>query len=95
MKIVENLLGLSLRVGRRPHHQWWHCTDDGRLDHAAFAVARDIAHDLTATAGMADMDGFLQVEMRRQSRQIVGIMIHVVAVRDLGEAAMAATIMGQ
>ena len=40
------------------------------------------------------MDGVLQIEMRRQRRQIVGIMIHVVAVAGLGRAAVAAPVMG-
>ena len=37
-------------------------------------------HHLAAAGGMADMDGVLQVEMRGDGREIVGIMIHVVAV---------------
>ena len=43
---------------------------------------------------MADMDRALQIQMRRQRRQIVGIVIHIVSVVDLGGAAMATSIMG-
>ena len=43
---------------------------------------------------MADVDGVLQIKMRRQGREIVGIMIHVVAVGDLGGAAVTAAVMG-
>src|SRR6201997_2713686 len=32
--------------------------------------------------------------MRRQSRQVVGIMVHIVAIRGLGRAAMATAVMG-
>src|SRR5579863_5051182 len=50
-------------------------------------------HDLATAGGMADMDRLLQIEMRRHGRQIVGIMIHVMAVADLAGAAMAAAVM--
>jgi len=43
---------------------------------------------------MADMDGVFQIQMRRQSRQVVGIMVHIVAVGGLGRAAMATAVMG-
>ena len=51
-------------------------------------------HHLAAAGGMADVNGILQVEMRGQRRQVVGIMIHVVAVGGLAGAAMAAAVMG-
>src|SRR5260370_11232122 len=53
-----------------------------------------IVRRLAAAGGMADMDGVFQVEMRRQSRQVVGIMVHIVAVGGLGRATMAAAVMG-
>src|SRR6516165_2577108 len=53
-----------------------------------------IMRDLAAAGGMTDMDGVFQVEMRGQSRQIVGIMVHIMAVASLGRAAMAAAVMG-
>ena len=51
-------------------------------------------HHLAAAGGMADVNGVLQVEMRRHGREIVRIMIHVMAVADLAGAAMAAAVMG-
>ena len=57
-------------------------------------MPRQIAHHLAAAGGMADMDGVLQIEMRGQRRQVIGVMIHVVAVADLGGAAVAAPVMG-
>ena len=40
------------------------------------------------------MDGVLQVEMRGQRREVVGVVVHVVAVAGLGRAAVAAPVMG-
>jgi hypothetical protein len=48
----------------------------------------DMVRHLAAAGGMADMDGVFQVEKGRQSRQVVGIMVHIVAVCGLGRAAM-------
>ena len=43
---------------------------------------------------MADVNGVLQVEMRRHRGEVIGIVIHVVTVSDLGGAAVAAAVMG-
>src|SRR6202166_1827797 len=43
---------------------------------------------------MAHMDGIFQVEMRRKSRQVIGIMVHIVAVGGLTRAAVPTPIMG-
>ena len=51
-------------------------------------------HHLAAAGGMADVNGVLQVEMRGQRREIVGIVIHVMAVGHLAGPAMAAAVMG-
>jgi len=40
------------------------------------------------------MDSVLQVEMRRKSRQVVGVMIHIVAIGGLGGATMATSVTG-
>ena len=50
-------------------------------------------HYLAAAGRMADMDGVLQVKMRRQRREIGGIVIHVVAIAGLGRAAVSAPVM--
>jgi hypothetical protein len=44
---------------------------------------------LAAAGGMTNMHGVLQIKMRGQSRKVVGIVIHVVAVARLGGPAMA------
>jgi hypothetical protein len=43
---------------------------------------------------MADMDGVFQVEMLRKCGEIVGVMIHVVAIAGLRGTTMAAKIVG-
>src|ERR1700736_3556528 len=53
-----------------------------------------IARHLPAASGMADMDGVCQVEMCRKSRQVVGVVVHIVAVGGLGGATMATAVMG-
>ena len=94
LKSVEDLLGQTARIGRRLHHQRRHRADDGRFRHPAFAVARQIMHHLAAASGMADMDRVFQIQMFGQRREIVGIVIHVMAVGGLAGAAMAAPVMG-
>src|ERR1700730_5680646 len=42
---------------------------------------------------MADVNGVLQVEMRGQRRQVIGVVIHVVTVAHLSGAAMASAVM--
>ena len=50
-------------------------------------------HDLAAASRVTDMDHILQVEMLGHRRQIVGIMVHVMAVACLRRAAMPASVM--
>ena len=53
-----------------------------------------IARHLAATGVMANMDGVFQIERRRQGRQVVDVMVHIVVVGGLGRATMATAIMG-
>src|SRR6202011_4166336 len=46
-----------------------------------------------AAGGMANVNGVLQVEMRGQRRQVIGIVIHVVTVAHLSGPAMASAVM--
>src|ERR1700722_11479141 len=52
-----------------------------------------ITRDLAAAGGMTDMDGILQIEIRRQGCQVICIMIHVVAIARLTGSAVAASVM--
>ena len=57
-------------------------------------MAADIAGDLAAARGVADVDRVLQVEFFDQRSEIVCVSIHVVAVPRLARAAVAAAVMG-
>ncbi|MGY4470775.1 hypothetical protein ACVWWK_006484 [Bradyrhizobium sp. LB9.1b] len=57
-------------------------------------MAADTARDLASTGRMADHRRALDVERLKQSGEIVGIGIHVVAGPRLIRPAMAASIMG-
>ena len=94
MKSSNTFFGRPFGLAVRLQHQRRHRADDRRLRHPALAVPPEVVHDLAAAGRMADMDGILQVEMRGHRREVVGIMIHVVAVADLAGAAMAAPVMG-
>ena len=50
------------------------------LRDAALAVPGDIARHLAAAGRMADMDRVLQIEMLDQGGDVVGVVIHVMAV---------------
>src|SRR6266567_490087 len=53
-----------------------------------------IMRHLAAAGGMTNMDGVLQIKMRGQSRKVVGIVIHVMAVARLSGPAVASSVMG-
>src|SRR5450755_2581993 len=52
-----------------------------------------ITRHLAAAGGMTDMDGILQIEMRRQGCQVICIMIHVVAIAGLAGSPVASSVM--
>ena len=57
-------------------------------------MTRDIARDLAAPGGVADVDGALEVECRGQLGDVVGVGVHLVAVHRLSGAAVPTAIMG-
>ncbi|MNL43528.1 hypothetical protein D3C87_1660450 [compost metagenome] len=57
-------------------------------------MTADIAGDLAAAGGEAGKEDVLQIQRIDQVGEIVGIVIHVVAVPGLGRAAVAAAVMG-
>ncbi len=56
-------------------------------------MTTEIMHHLAAAGRMADVNRILQIEMVGDGLQIVGIVIHVVAIAGLGRASMSAPIM--
>ena len=49
--------------------------------------------DLAAAGGMANVNSILQIEMRGQRGQVIGIVIHVVTVAHLSGSAVPAAVM--
>jgi hypothetical protein len=52
-----------------------------------------LVRHLATAGGMANVNGVLQVEMRCQRRQVIGIVIHVLTVAHLSGPAMASAVM--
>src|ERR1700733_5073369 len=93
LQSVEDFLGKPARIGLRLHHQRRHRAYQDSLRYPAFAMPPYITCYLTAAGRMADVDGILQIEMRRQGCQVVCIMIHVVAIARLTGSAVASSVM--
>ena len=81
-------LRVGLHEGRRNR------ADEDRLGDRALAVPRDIARHLAAAGRMADMDGILEIERLDDLGDVGRVGVHVVAVRRLGRAAVAAAVVG-
>jgi hypothetical protein len=94
LEAVEHTLGQAAGVGVGLHHEWGNGAHQHGLRHAALTVAGEVAHDLAAAGGVPDVDGVVEIEVRGQRGQVVGIMIHVVAVAGLGGASVPAAVMG-
>ena len=87
-------LGHARRVGVGLQHRRRYRADQRRLRHTALAVAADVASHLAATGRVPDVDGVAQVEVRGQGGQVIGVVVHVVAVPRLGRAPVAAPVVG-
>src|ERR1700730_2953245 len=94
LQSVEHFFGKAARIGRRLHHQRRHRADQRSLGHPAFAMPPQIMGDLAAAGGMTNVHGSLQIKMRRQSRKVIGIVIHVMTVARLGGPTVASSVMG-
>ncbi len=92
--LVERLDGQAARIGLRLEHQWRHRAHQHGLGNARGAVAADISGHLAATGGMADQHRVFQIERVDERREIVGVVVHVVAVPGLARSSTAATVMG-
>ena len=57
-------------------------------------MASQIARDFATAGGVTDVNGILEVQMRGQRREVIGIVIHVVSVARLGRPPMAAPVVG-
>ncbi len=91
---VEHFERQAARVVGRLQHQRRHGADQHGLPHPAGAVATDVAGHFAAAGGEADQGDVLQVQRFDHCRQVVGVVVHVVAVPRLARAAMAAAVVG-
>jgi hypothetical protein len=57
-------------------------------------VSADVPGHFAAAGGMADVDRLLQIERFDERREIVGVGVHVVAIRGLARPAVTAAIVG-
>ena len=57
-------------------------------------MAADVAGHLAAACGVADQHGIMQIERLDERCQVVGVVVHVVAVPGLAGAPTAAPVMG-
>lgn len=53
-------------------------------------MSRNVVHDFTAAGRVTNVHRIFKIEMRGQGREIVGVVIHVVALAALGGTAVAA-----
>jgi hypothetical protein len=89
---VQDIFGQAARIGLGLDHQRRHRTDQHGPGYAALTVPGQVAHHFAATGGVTDVDRILQVEMGRQRRQVVGVVVHIVAVTGLGGTPVAAPV---
>src|SRR5450631_1203260 len=57
-------------------------------------MARDVAGDLTAAGGVADVNRVLEVQRGHQRGEVVSVGVHVVAIPGLTRTAMSTPIVG-
>src|SRR5664280_2033355 len=92
--LVEDLHWQAAGIGRSFQHQRRDCGDQRCFGQAFRAVATDIAGNFATTRGEADQSRVFEIERFDESRQVIGVGIHVVAGPRLARAAMATTVMG-
>ena len=90
--VVERRLRKTTGIVIRLHHEWRDGADQRGLGDASLAMAREEAHDFSATGRVADMHCVSQLEMIGELREIIGVVIHVVSGRRLRRATMPAPV---
>src|SRR6202522_3729004 len=57
-------------------------------------MSGQVAHHFAPTGRVADVHGVVEIEVRGQRREIVGVVVHVVAGRGLGGSSVATSVVG-
>src|SRR5690606_17504772 len=91
---VEHLDRQAAGVVAGPEHQRRDRGHQHRLLHPRGAVAADVADHFAAAGGEADHGDVAQVQGVDHRGQVVGVVVHVVAVPRLARAAVAAAVVG-
>jgi hypothetical protein len=91
---IEHIYCQAAGIGARLEHQGRYRTHQHDLGNTFGAMASDVTGDFSAARGMADQDSAVQVEGFDEIRKIIGIGVHLVAVRRLARAPMATAIVG-
>src|SRR5215469_756544 len=91
-KAIEHLDRQAARVVRRLHHDRRNGGRQHQLREPTLAVTRDITCGFAPTGGVADMNSLAQVQMFDDCGRVGGVVVHIVTVRYLARASVAATI---
>src|ERR1700722_17537478 len=94
LQALEGGLGHAGRVGVGLQDRRGHRADQDHLRHPRLAVAAEVARHLPAAGRVPDVDGVMQVKVLDQVGQVVGVVVHVVALADLCRAAVPAAVVG-
>ena len=94
LQVVEHALRQTAGVRLGLHHQRRHRADQHGLRRRGLAVAGDVVRDLAAAGRVADVHRVVEIEVRGQRRQVVGVVVHVVAVTGLRRTAVPAPVVG-
>src|SRR3989442_596852 len=93
-ELIEHLNGEAAWIGRRLEHQRGYRSHQHGLSEARGPVAADVAGHLAAAGGMAHQHRVVQIERVEERRQVVGVVVQVVAVPGLAGSSTATTVMG-
>lgn len=85
---VEDFDWQALGVGLGFQHQWWHRRNQPGLGQALGAVPADIPGDFATAGGETEENHVVQVQMFDQFGEVVGVVIHVIAVPRLAGASV-------
>ena len=91
---IDNFLRDAVRVACGFHEGRGNGADEDRFGDLALAMPRHIARHLTPSRRMPDMDGILEAEFLNDLSGVIGVGVHVMALRRLGRAAVAAPVVG-
>jgi hypothetical protein len=91
---IKDFLGKATWIGLGLDHQRRNCADNRGFRYSALAMPRYVVDHFAAAGRMTHMDGVRQIQIRCQRCEVVGIVVHVMAVAGLARPSVAAPVMG-